>query len=751
MKKTYRIDGLDCANCAAKIERAIAGLDGVETASIDFMARRMFLTAPDDRFEEIDQSAQRLISKIEPGAAVYPLGGGRKKAPASHAHPHEHSHDGCSCGHGHEHHHEHGGGQEHKHAETAPEEHGHSHSHGGESPSEQLGQLIRILVSGVLFAAASLLPLEGIVRLLAFLAVYLLVGGDILWRAGRNILRGQVFDENFLMAVATAGAFVIGEYPEGVAVMLFYQTGELFQSYAVNRSRRSISALMDIRPDSANLIRDGKPAAVSPEEVSAGDLILVKPGERIPLDGVVREGESRLDTSALTGEPVPRGVKTGDAVLSGSINLSGVLTIEVTREYGESTVAKILELVENASSKKSEAENYITKFARWYTPAVVGVAALLAVVPPLLLSAPFSVWFYRALVFLVISCPCALVISIPLGFFGGIGGASRCGVLIKGSNYLEALSQTEIVVFDKTGTLTRGSFEVTAVNPAGGTGREALLELAALAEGNSNHSIAQSLRKAAAAPVDFGRVGAYEEIAGHGIRAQVDGDTVLAGNARLMERENIAFQPCETAGTAVYLAKNGSFLGSVVISDETKPDAARAVEELRGAHVRKTVMLTGDSKAAGEAVAKELGLDEVRTQLLPIGKVDEVERLLGERSEKGKLVFVGDGINDAPVLARADIGVAMGGIGSDAAIEAADVVLMTDEPSKLADAIRLSRRTLSIVRQNIVFAIGVKFLVLALGAFGYASMWAAVFADVGVSVIAILNAVRILNVKQFQK
>lgn len=744
MKKNYQIDGLDCPNCAAKIERAVAGLDGVEEAVVDFMARKLFLTAPDDRFDDTVRRAQELISKIEPGVVLLPPGA----RPGTAGHPHHHDHEH----HHHDHEHDHGHGHEHHHEHTGQDggHTGHDHSHGGGEPHEQRRQLVRILASGVLFAAVSLLSIEGTPRLLAFLAVYLLIGWDILWRAVQNILHGEVFDENFLMAVATVGAFLIGEYPEGVAVMLFYQTGELFQSYAVNRSRRSIGALMDIRPDSANLIRGETTVVVGPEEVRPGERILVRPGERVPLDGVVCGGESRLDTSALTGESVPRGAGTGDTVLSGSINLSGALTIEVTKEYGESTVAKILELVENASSKKSAAENYITKFARWYTPSVVGVAVLLALLPPLLLSAPFSVWLYRALVFLVISCPCALVISIPLSFFGGIGGASRCGILIKGSNYLEALSQTEIVVFDKTGTLTRGSFAVTSVNPAAGTEPERLLELAALAEGNSTHPIAQSLQKAVSAPANLSRVGAYEEIAGHGVRAEIDGAAVLAGNARLMEQERILYQPCGAAGTVVYLARNGEFLGSIVISDEVKPDAARAVKELRGARVRKTVMLTGDAKEVGEAVANQLGLDEVRTQLLPGDKVAEVERLLAERSERGKLVFVGDGINDAPVLARADIGVAMGGAGSDAAIEAADVVIMTDEPSKLADAVRLSRRTLSIVRQNIAFALGVKLLVLLLGAAGFASMWAAVFADVGVSVIAILNAVRVLNVKQFQ-
>lgn len=609
---------------------------------------------------------------------------------------------------------------------------------------KQKKTLVRIILSAVLLVAAALIPVDGIVKLVLFLIPYAVIGWDVLWKAIRNIAHGQVFDENFLMAIATVGAFALGEYPEGVAVMLFYQVGELFQSYAVGRSRQSIAALMDIRPDYANIEQDGKLVQVDPEDVAVGDTIVIKAGEKIPLDGVVLEGSSAVDTAALTGESLPRDVNPGDDVVSGCINQSGLLKVRVTKVFGESTVAKILDLVENSSSKKARAENFITRFARYYTPVVVIGAVLLAVLPPLLFGGDWSDWLQRALIFLVISCPCALVISVPLSFFGGIGGASKQGILVKGSNYLEALAKTETVVFDKTGTLTKGTFQVTAVHPDRISEGE-LLELAAMAESYSEHPISRSLREAYQKPVDASRVTDVEEISGHGVRAKVDGHDVYAGNGKWMDRIGASWRNCHRTGTVVHVAVDGEYAGHIVISDAVKPDAAAAIEALKREGVKKTVMLTGDVKAVGEAVAREIGIDEVHAELLPGDKVDQVERLLKNTSGKGKLAFVGDGINDAPVLSRADIGIAMGGLGSDAAIEAADIVLMDDKPSKLAVAVRISRKTLRIVRQNIVFALGIKLLFLALGAFGMANMWEAVFADVGVSVLAILNASRALR------
>ena len=618
---------------------------------------------------------------------------------------------------------------------------------------KQQKQLIRIGVAGAGFLALKLIPMIGGFELAGwwelglYLALYALIGWDILWKAIRNITRGQIFDENLLMSVATVGALCLGDYPEAVAVMLFYQVGEWFQSAAVNKSRRSIASLMDIRPDYANVERDGRLTQVDPEEVSVGESIVVKPGERIPLDGRVVSGSSTLDTSALTGESMPREVHDGEEVISGCINLTGLITVQVEKPYGESTVAKILDLVENSSSKKARAENFITKFARYYTPAVVIAAVLLAVVPPLFLPGfPFGEWVTRALTFLVISCPCALVISIPLSFFGGIGGASKQGVLVKGSNYLEALADTEIVVFDKTGTLTKGNFAVSRIESRLSSDQE-LLELAAYAERYSSHPISQSIQQAFGGQVDASRLGGVEEIAGHGVKAVVDKKTVLAGNRKLMEREGIAYEDPHEAGTVVHVAVDGRYAGFLLIEDQVKEDAARAIQELKRAHVKQTVMLTGDNDATGQKVAKALGLTRAYTGLLPAGKVEKMEELLAQKSPRGKLAFVGDGINDAPVLARADIGIAMGGLGSDAAIEAADVVIMTDEPSKISDVMRISRKTLRIVRQNIVFALAVKAVVLILGALGLANMWAAVFADVGVSVIAILNAMRALRAK----
>ena len=609
---------------------------------------------------------------------------------------------------------------------------------------KQKRMLFRVLASAVLFAVALLLPTEGWLRLFTFLIPYAVIAWDVLWRAVRNIAHGQVFDENFLMSLATVGALATGEYPEAVFVMLFYQVGELFQSYAVDQSRKSITSLMDIRPDYANIEVDGQLRQVDPEDVAVGDTIVIKAGERIPLDGVVLEGTSNVDTAALTGESLPREAQPGDDVISGCVNLSGLLRVRVTKAFEESTVAKILDLVENSSSKKAKAENFITKFARYYTPAVVLAAVALALLPPLFTSIQWVDSIQRALNFLVVSCPCALVISVPLSFFGGIGGASKNGILVKGGNYLEVLAKTELVVFDKTGTLTRGVFNVTAIHPDH-CGEAQLLELAALAESYSDHPISRSLKEAYGKELDASRVSNVEELSGRGVRATVDGRQICAGNDKLMEDIGVSWHPCHRVGTTVHVASDGVYLGHIVISDEVKPDAKEAITALKACGVRRTVMLTGDAKAVGESVAQELGLDEVHTQLLPADKVTRVEALLGEVSPKGALAFVGDGINDAPVLSRADIGIAMGGLGSDAAIEAADIVLMDDKPSKLADAIRIARRTLAIVRQNIVFALAVKFLVLALSAAGVANMWEAVFADVGVSVIAILHAMRALK------
>lgn len=610
--------------------------------------------------------------------------------------------------------------------------------------NRQKKMLLRIAASGALFAAGGLAQPTGTTRLVLYLAAYLLIGWDVLWRAVRNLAGGQVFDENFLMELATVGAFAIGEFPEGVAVMLFYQIGEWFQSYAVGRSRKSIAALMDIRPDIANVERDGKLEEADPEDVQVDDIIVIRAGERVPLDGVILEGTSSLDTSALTGESLPRTAGVGDEVISGCINQTGLLRVRVSKPFEQSTVARILDLVENSSAKKAKAENFISKFARYYTPCVVAAALALFVIPSLLLGG-WSQWLHRALIFLVISCPCALVISVPLSFFGGIGGASKQGILVKGGNYLEALAKADTVVFDKTGTLTRGVFRVTGIYPQSCTEQQ-LLELAALAESYSNHPISRSLREGVETPLDTGRVGQVEELSGRGVRAQVDGRTVLAGNSLLMHESGIPIAAEPPTGTVVHVAREGSYLGCILISDEPKPDAADAIRALKRRGVRRTVMLTGDAQAVAQQVAKQLGLDEVHAQLLPADKVERVEQLLRQKAPGGQLLFVGDGINDAPVLSRSDVGIAMGAMGSDAAIEAADVVLMDDQPSKIAQAITIARRTLRIVHQNIVFALGVKALVLLLGAFGAANMWEAVFADVGVSVIAICNAMRALQV-----
>ncbi|WP_046214043.1 heavy metal translocating P-type ATPase [Paenibacillus wulumuqiensis] len=714
VRRELILDGLHCANCAMKIENSVQKIQGVSACSVNFVNKTLMLETADGREEAVVDEATRTVNRIEPQVKV------RLKQPAS------------TSG-----------------LDIVQQAAAHNEAEPRSGMSRRQILIARLVVGAGLTAAGLLLPLPGWGEFTVFFAAYLIAGADIVWQAIRNILRGQVFDEYFLMSVATIGAFAVQQYPEGVAVMLFYQVGEMFQSMAVDRSRRSITALMDIRPDYANVQTADGVRQVSPESVRIGDRIVIKPGEKVPLDGIVIEGSSMLDTSALTGESLPREVVPGKEVMGGCINKNGVLTVEVTRIFSESSVAKILELVENASSKKAPTEKFITRFARYYTPAVVIIAALLAVIPPLLIDgAEFSDWVYRALIFLVISCPCALVVSIPLGFFGGIGAASRAGILIKGSNYLEALNDVRYVVFDKTGTLTRGTFAVTGIHPAAEYSEGRLLELAAYAEMHSNHPIAESIRDAYRGELDQSRLGSYDEIAGHGIAAELDGQQVLAGNVRLMQREQIAYSEPDAPGTVIHLAHNGQYAGCILISDEIKPDAAEAIQQLRQQGIRRIVMLTGDSRAVGEAVGRQLGIDEVYAELLPQHKVEEIEKLEQQRSGREKTIFVGDGINDTPVLARADIGVAMGGLGSDAAIEAADIVIMTDEPSKLATAVRIARRTRRIVWQNIMFALGVKVVFLILGTFGIATMWEAVFSDVGVTLLAVLNATRVLRSEQ---
>lgn len=706
VKRKLVLEGLDCANCALKIENGVQKIEGVSACSVNFANKTITIEIASDRTDDILEQTKKKIRKLEPGIEV--LESGETEAADDHGH-------------------------------------GHSHEHGAQSIKIMVARLIAGFAIG---AAAYALSLSRELELILFIASYLIVGGDIVFKALKNVVRGQVFDEYFLMSIATFGAFVIGEYPEGVAVMLFYQIGELFQSIAVNRSRKSIGALMNIRPDFANLKTGTEIKRVNPEEVRIGDLIVVRPGEKVPLDGKVIEGTSAMDTSALTGESVPREVAAGDDVLSGFINKNGVLTVEVSKGFGESTVAKILDLVENASSKKAPTENFITKFARYYTPFVVIVAVLLAVLPPLLFSgATFSEWVYRALVFLVISCPCALVVSIPLGFFGGIGASSKHGVLVKGSNYLEALNDVKYVVFDKTGTLTKGAFKVNGIHPQNGWTEQALLRQAAFAEMHSTHPIAESVKEAYGQELNEALLSDYNEISGHGIQVIFEGKEVLAGNAKLMKREHVDFTTPTELGTIVHIAVNKQYAGYLVIADEVKEDSAKAIRSLKNLGVKKIVMLTGDIKAVGEAVGKKLGVDEVLAELLPQHKVEELEKIDRLKSSKEKIVFVGDGINDTPVLARADVGVAMGGLGSDAAIEAADIVIMTDEPSKLASAIRIAKGTRRIVWQNILFALLVKAIFLLLGAFGIATMWEAVFSDVGVTLLAVLNAMRVLKIK----
>lgn len=696
------LEGIDCASCAKKIERAVGKINGIKTSTIDFATQKLFVEPTGTvKTDKLIDDIKQTVTRVEPEVSVT----------------------------------------------LKPKDQKNEHSHDHESNNTQ--QLItRLAISGALTAIATLTPLPFLLDVSLFVIAYAIIGGDIVYRAFRNILRGQVFDENFLMTIATLGAFAVRQFPEGVAVMLFYQIGELFQGIAVNRSRKSISALMDIRPDYANLKVGNDIKKVAPEDISIGDVIMVKPGEKVPLDGKVIDGQSMVDTSALTGESVPREIEVGSDILGGFINKNGLLTVEVTKVYGESTVAKILDLVQNASSKKAPTENFITKFARYYTPVVVIAAAALAFIPPLVIQgATFSEWIYRALVFLVISCPCALVVSIPLGFFGGIGGASKSGVLVKGSNYLEALNDVKYVVFDKTGTLTKGVFDVTNIQPENGLMAAKLLEYAAFAEAHSNHPIALSIRKAYGKEINESRIQGYNEVSGYGIQVTVDGKEILAGNAKLMNKERIAFEQKAIVGTLVHVAIDKKYGGYIVISDEVKEDAARAIQKLKALGIRKTVMLTGDAKSVGEAVGRKLGLDEIHAELLPDQKVDEIEKIDQQKTAKEKLVFVGDGINDTPVLARADVGIAMGGLGSDAAIEAADVVIMTDEPSKIATAINIAKRTRRIVWQNIIFAMGVKGIFLILGAVGIATMWEAVFSDVGVTLLAVLNAMRVLRIK----
>lgn len=710
-KKIDRIDkriivlmGLNCANCASIIENRAKNITGVGSAHLDFVSKRLVLEIENKgEFDRIFDEVKHIVKSVEPDVSLNVIEDGTV---------HEY------------------------HVEKVRLK----------EKNFKKGELIQIISGVILFAAASVFPIPSVVKDILFLVSFLLSGWKVLFRAGKNITRGRVFDENFLMSVATIGAFSIKQFPEGAAVMLFYRVGEFIQGIAVNRSRKSISQLMDIRPDYANLKSDGDIRKVSPQEVRIGDTILVKPGEKIPLDGRVVEGESLVDTSALTGEPVPRAVKEGDEVLSGCINKNSILTVSVTREFEESTVSKILDLVQNASSRKSPTENFITKFARYYTPAVVTVAALIAVLPPLLIrGALFSQWVYRALIFLVVSCPCALVISIPLGFFGGIGCASRKGILVKGSSYLEALDNAGIVVFDKTGTLTKGTFDVAEIMCEEGFTKDELMEYAAYAECYSSHPIAESIKRAYGREIDKDRIRSYDDISGLGIKARVLDRCLLAGNKKLMDCENITMQEADASGSIVYIAVDGVYAGYIVVSDTIKKDSPAAVKGLKKAGVKRVVMLTGDRSTAAKKVSEEIGIDEVYPELLPDGKVEKMEEIIKDKPQNKKLVFVGDGVNDAPVLARADIGVAMGALGSDAAIEAADIVIMDDMPSKLVTAIRIAARTKKIVMQNIIFALSVKAVVLLLGALGMAAIWEAVFADVGVTVIAVINSMRALR------
>ena len=704
--KKYLLKGLDCPNCSAKIEKEVGELEGVALSEVNLMKQTLTVSMDHNKAASMLDMVTTIVHSHEPDVEV-----SEQKADTS----------------------------------VAPDKKEKTPVYSDDDKK----LTIRLISGAVIYAVGMGLTLFGHVSLPVELGVlivaYIILGWDVVWQAVKNITRGQIFDEHFLMSLSTIGAFAIGEYPEAVAVMLFYQVGEFFQSLAVKRSRKSISDLMDIRPDSATVRRNGELVVVAPETVSIGELIVVKPGEKIPLDGIVTEGESMLDTRALTGESVPRSIRKGEEALSGCVNQSGVLTIKVTKSFGESTVTKIIDLVENASSRKAPTENFITTFARYYTPIVVGMAAILAIIPPVILGGGWSEWLRRGFVFLIVSCPCALVISIPLTFFGGIGAASKRGVLVKGSNYLEALNKVSVVVFDKTGTLTKGVFKVVDITVEFGFTKEQVLEYAAQAESYSNHPIAKSIQEAFGKTIDQSVLSGYEEISGHGIRVLIGGKRVLAGNSKLMDSEKVSYAACQSAGTKVYLAVDGRYAGCIVIADEVKDDSQNAIASLKKIGVEKTVMLTGDDEKIGKAVAEQLGLDEYYAQLLPDQKVEKLEYLDQHKTKGSKLAFVGDGINDAPVLARADVGIAMGGLGSDAAIEAADVVLMTDEPSKLVDAIDVAKATKRIVMQNIIIALGIKSVFLILGALGIAGMWEAVFGDVGVTIIAVLNAMRILK------
>lgn len=727
------IVGLDCPNCAAKVERKIGEMPEIMEATIDFLGEKLFITTEEENKNSLIGKIQEVVDKVEEGVIVSE----RKIRGMQHPHKHE-EHCCCSgdCG-----------------TSENVGEHVHSHGHSGSHLEEDniKKNVIKFVIGGIIFAGAILAPLPNFMKIVLYLVSYLIIGGEVVLTAIRNIKRGEVFDENFLMTVATVGAFAIKEYPEAVAVMLFYMVGELFQDVAVGNSRKSITALMDIRPDYANVKIGDEIKRVSPETVGIGDLIVVKPGEKVPLDGEIVEGNSTFDTSALTGESLPKEVMVGESVLSGFINKTGLITVKVTKSFSESTVSKILDLVQNASGKKSKTENFITKFARYYTPAVVIVALILAIVPPVLLQQPFSNWIYRALTFLVVSCPCALVISVPLGFFGGIGGASKHGILVKGANYLEALTKIDTVVMDKTGTLTKGIFKVTEINMKNNqntetTGENELLKYTAYAESFSNHPIAQSIVKEyeeMGNSIDKSKVEKFEELSGYGLKVRVDGKDILAGNAKLMYLEKIAIENEEKLGTVVYVAIDGKYAGNIVIADEIKEDSESAIFGMKKQGIKNIVMLTGDNKKIGESVAKKLGITKVFSELLPTQKVEKLEEVMIENGKNtGKVLFVGDGINDAPVLARADVGVAMGGVGSDAAIEAADIVIMNDEPSKIVTAIEIAKKTKTIVWQNIIFALAVKGIILIMGALGFATMWEAVFGDVGVALIAILNSMR---------
>lgn len=723
------LEGLNCAGCSAKIEDRVNKLEDVESASINFVNKVLTIKFRNlNKKNIIMKDTRSIVNKLEPHVKVL-----ERQKNLRRTKPIEEQ--VCSCSQ-----------DEHCHNSEKTHSHGHSHDHGETKLGNESISKISMAIGIILAIVAFLIKDEESLKTSLFIVSYILVGYEIIIIALKNILRGEIFDENFLMAVATIGAIAIKEYPEAVAVMVFYKIGEIFQDYAVDHSRRSIANLVDIRPEFANVKKGENIEMMSPEEVQIGDIIIVKPGEKVPLDGEIIEGQSYLDTSILTGESVNRKVEKGDVVLSGTINNTSLLTIKVTKNFGQSAVSKILDLVENASSKKAPTENFITKFAKYYTPAVVFSALALAVLPPIILgSYEFSKWIYRALVFLVISCPCALVVSIPLGFFGGIGAASRNGILIKGGNYLEALQNVEIAVFDKTGTLTEGVFEVSQVKTHKDIKEDELIRLASLGESFSNHPIAKSIVNYYGKDIDKQEIKEYEEISGHGIRALLDEGELLVGNHKLMELKEVSYEKTKDFGTVVYVALNKNYLGYIIISDRIKEDSKKTIKELKNMGVKKTVMLTGDNKSAGERIGKELALDEVHTDLLPENKIEELEKLFSQKSLGGKLVFVGDGVNDAPVLARADIGIAMGGLGSDAAIQASDIVVMEDNPFKIIKGIEIAKKTKKIVWQNIIFSLGVKFVVLTLGALGFANMWAAVFADVGVTLIAVLNSMRTLK------